>query len=166
MSRGLINEFSLQGAFESLIRCMACLPKVLEQFPSLSFSLIHTHTNTHISPKVNFPGSSFIDPCKQDCVFGFHLPGQIQNPQYLREYSPFLSLGHSVDRKGYLALNSFCPQGGTNGSWPDSWLPHLDRSHKANLTHSGGTFQRGRCFKIHSLSQMKHKFSSQHGLTV
>ena len=69
-----------------------------------------------------------------------------------REFTPFLSLGHSVDRKGYLALNSFCPQGGTNGSWPDSWLPHLDRSHEGNLTHSGGVFQRSRCFKIHSLS--------------
>ena len=40
----------------------------------------------------------------------------------------------SCQREGYLALDSFCPQGGTNGSWPDSWLPHLDRRHKANLT--------------------------------
>ena len=60
----------------------------------------------------------------------------------------------------------FCSQGCTSGSWADSWLPYLDRSHKANLTHSGGVFQRGRCFKIHSLSQMEPKFPSQLGLTL
>ena len=166
MSWGLINEFSLQGAFESLIKCMACLPKVLEQFPSFSFSLIHTCTNTHISPKINFPGSSFIDTCKQDYVSLLPFWTDAESTVPYREFTPFLSLGHSVDRKGYLALDSFCPQGGTNGSWPDSWLPNLYRSHKANLTHSGGVFQRGRCFKIHSLSQMEPKFPSQLVLTI
>ena len=34
------------------------------------------------------------------------------------------------------------------------------------LTHSGGVFQRGRCFKIHSLSQKEPKFPSQLGLTI
>ena len=131
----------------------------------LSFSLIHTHTNTHISPKVNFRGSSFIDPCKQDCVFGFRLPRQMQNPQYLREFSPFLSLGHRDAREGHLALVHFVHKGAPMGPGL-TWLPHLDRSHKANLTHSGGVFQRGRCFKIHSLSQMEPKFPSQLGLTV
>ena len=43
---------------------------------------------------------------------------------------------------------------------------HLDRSHKANLTDAGGVFQRGRCFNIHSFSQMEPKFHSQLGLTV
>ena len=47
-----------------------------------------------------------------------------------------------------------------------TWLPHLYRSHEANLIHSGGVFQRGRCFKIHNLSQMEPKFPSQLGLTV
>ena len=47
-----------------------------------------------------------------------------------------------------------------------TWLPYLDRSHKVNLTHSGGVFQRGRCFKIHSLSQMEPKFPSQVVLTI
>ena len=45
-------------------------------------------------------------------------------------------------------------------------LPHLYRSHEANLTHSGAVFQRGRCFKIHSLSQMEPKLLSQLGLTA
>ena len=72
----------------------------------------------------------------------------------------------SCQREGYLALDSFCPQGGTSGSWPDSWLTHLDRSHEANLTHSGGVFQRGRCFKIHNLTQMEPKFPSHLVLTL
>ena len=116
MSRGLINEFSLQGAFESLIKRMACLPKVLEQFLSLSFSLIYTRTNTHISPKVIFPGSSFIEPCKKDCIFGFCLPGQIQNPQYLTENS--LHSCHQViviTEKATLLLTHFVHKGAPTG---------------------------------------------------
>jgi len=62
-------------------------PQSAWEFPSLFLSIIHSHTNTHLSPKVNFPGSSFIDPCKQECVFSFCLPGQMQNPQYLTENS-------------------------------------------------------------------------------
>ena len=165
MSWGLINEFSLQGAFESLIKCMACLPKVLEQFPSFSFSLIHTRTNTHISPKVIFPGSSFIDTCKKDYVFGFCLPGQMQNSQSLIENAAH-SYHYLMPKRRLSCSRLFCSQGCTSGSWADSWLPYLDRSHKANLTHSGGVFQRGRCFKIHSLSQMEPKFPSQLDLTV
>ena len=166
MSRGLINEFSLQGAFESLIKRMACLPKVLEQFLSLSFSLIYTRTNTHISPKVIFPGSSFIAPCKQDCGFGFCLPGQMHNPQYLTENS--VHSCHQVivmPEKATLLLIHFVHKGAPMG--PDlSRLPHLYRSHKVNLTHSGGVFQRVRCFKIHSLSQVEPKFPSQLGLII
>ena len=44
----------------------------------------HSHKDKHI-PKSESPGSNFIDPCKQDCVSGFCLPGQMQNPQYLTE---------------------------------------------------------------------------------
>ena len=114
---------------------------------------------------MNFPGTNFLEPCKQDCVFSFCLPGQLQNPQCLTENA--IHSCHWVMPKRRLSCSrSFFPQGGSNGSWPDSWLPHLDRSHKANLTHSGGVFQRGRCFKIHSISQMERKFPSQLGLTV
>ena len=166
MSGSLINEFSLQDAFESLTKPMACLPKVLEQFPSISFSLIHTHTNTHISPKVNFSGSNFIDPCKQDCVFGFCLPGQMQNPQYFTENA--VHSCHQVTvmpAKDTLLSTYFVQKGAAMG--PDlTWLPHLYRRHKADLTHSGGVFQRGRCFKIHSLSQMEPKFPFQLSLTI
>ena len=63
---------------------MACLPQSTWVVPP-SLSLIHTHTNTHISPKGNFPGSNFIEHCKEDCVFGFCFPGQMQNSQYITE---------------------------------------------------------------------------------
>ena len=141
-----------KGTFESLIKPMACLPKVPEYLPSLFFSLIHTHRNTHVSPKVNFPGNNFIQPCKQDCVFRFCLPGKLQNPQSLTENEAH-SYHYIMSKRRLSCSRLFCSQGCTNGSWPDSWLPHLDRSHKANLTHSGGVFQRGKCFKIHSLSK-------------
>ena len=116
-------------------------------------------------PKSDFPGSNFIEPCKQDCVFSFCLPGQVQYAQYLTENAVH-SCHWVMPKRRLYCSQSFCPQGGTNGSWPDSWLPHLDRSHKANLTHLGGVFQRGRCFKIHSISQVEPRFPSQLHLTT
>ena len=45
---------------------------------------------------MNSPGSNFTEPCKQDCVFGFCLPGQMQNPQYITENALHsCQLGHS-----------------------------------------------------------------------
>ena len=93
-SRGLINALSLYMTLECLINLWPASSKILEQFPSLFFSLIHTHRNIHRSPKVNSPDSNFIEPCKQDCVFGFCLLRCRILSNY-RECSPFLSLGHS-----------------------------------------------------------------------
>ena len=100
---------------------------------------------------MNFLGNNFIQPCKQDFVFRFCLPGQLQNPQSLTENAAH-SYHYLMPKRRLSCSRLFCSQGGTSGSWPDSWLPHLDRSQEANLTHSGGVFQRSRCFKIHSLS--------------
>ena len=69
----------------SLINLWPASPKIFELSPSLSFSLIRTHRNIHISLKVNSQGNNFIEPCKQDCVFGFCLPRQMQNPEYITE---------------------------------------------------------------------------------
>ena len=97
-SRGLINEFSLQRTLQNLINLCPVSSKILEYFPSLSCSLIHTHRNIHISPKMNSPGSNFIETCRQDCVFGFCLPGQMQNP---------VIRSQCCQREGYLALYCF-----------------------------------------------------------
>ena len=132
---------------------------------ALALSLIHTHRNTHIYPKVNSPGSNFTELCKQDCVFGFCLPGQMQNSQSLIENAAH-SYHYLMPKRRLSCSRLFCSQGCTSGSWADSWLPYLDRSHKANLTHSGGVFQKGRCFKIHSLSQIEPKFPFYLALTI
>ena len=119
--------------------------------------LIHTHTKTHLSPKVNsqagisrilaskivFLASVFMDRCR--------IHSTLQRMQPIP-----LIRSKWCQREGYLSLGSFRPQWGTDGTWPDSSLPHLYRSHEANLTPSG-VFQRGTHFKIHSLSQMEHK---------
>ena len=134
---------------------------------SLFLSHTHSHKYTHI-PKSEFPRLYFHRYLQARlCFWLLSSWTEAESTVPYREFSPFLSLGHSDSREDDLALDSFCPQGGThNGSWPDSWLPHLDRSHKASLMHSGGVFQRGRCFKIHSFSQMEPKFPSQVGLTI
>ncbi|OWK17544.1 hypothetical protein Celaphus_00013445, partial [Cervus elaphus hippelaphus] len=58
--------------------------RYLSNSPPLFLAHSHSHKDTHI-PKSQSPGRNFIDPCKQDCVFSFCLPGQMQNPQYLTE---------------------------------------------------------------------------------
>ena len=104
-SRGLINDFSLQRTLESLIKLWPASPKILEQFFS-HFSLIHTNRNIHISPKVVSIGSNFIEPCKQDCVFDFCLPGQMQNPQYITENA--VHSCHQVTAMPKKRLSCFC----------------------------------------------------------
>jgi len=75
---------TLEDLWESK-KPMACLPQNTWIVVLSLFSLIHTQINIHISPKVISAGSNFIEPCKQDCVFSFCLPGQMQNPQYITE---------------------------------------------------------------------------------
>ena len=102
--------------------------------------------------KIVFLASVFLDRCRIHST--------------LQECSPFLSLGHSdAKEKAALLLAHFVHKGAP--ICPGlTWLLHLYRSHEANLTHLGGFFQRGGCFKIHSLSQMEPNFPSQLGITA
>ena len=155
------------GGFWESNKLMACLPQRTWVVPPVLFlSHTHSHKDTHI-PKSNSPGSNFIDPCKQDYALASVFLDRCRIHSTLQKMQSILLIRSQwCQREGYLALSSFCSQGGTDGSWPDCWLPDLYRSHEANLTHQSGVFQRGRYFNIHSLSQMEPKSPFQLGLTT
>ena len=96
---------TLEDTWESN-KPMACLPQNTWVI-CLSLFLIHTHRNIHISPKVNNPGSNFIEPCKQDSVFGLSSWTDVQSTVHNKEYSPFLSLGHSDAKEKALLFLTF-----------------------------------------------------------
>ena len=52
------------------------------------------------------PGSNFIEPCKQDCVFGFSSWTEADFTVPYRECSPFLSLGHSDAKEKAILLRT------------------------------------------------------------
>ena len=56
---------------------------------------------------MNSPGSNFIEPCKQNCIFSLSSWTDAESTVHYREYSPFLSLSHSDAREDHLALDCF-----------------------------------------------------------
>ena len=132
-----------------------------------SFSLIYTHRNIHISPKVNSPGSNFIEPCKQNCIFSLSSWTDAESAVYYREYSPFLSLSHSEAKEKAILLSIVLPI--RWHQWDLAWFLVAPPGQKPR-----GQFDSLRCcfsegqmfFKIHSPSQMEPKFPFHRALTV
>ena len=102
-------------------------PKYLSSSPlslTFSLSLIHTHTNTQIPPKVYFPGSKFIRTLPATLYNGLlSLWADAESKLHYHQFTSFLSSVQRDAREGSPALYSFCPQGGTIGSWPDLFAP-------------------------------------------
>ena len=58
---------------------------------------------------MNSPGSNFIEPCKQNCIFSLSSWTDAESAVYYREYSPFLSLSHSEAKEKAILLSIVLP---------------------------------------------------------
>ena len=150
--RGLINEFSLLGTFESLIKLMTSLSQstwVVLLSLLFSFSHKHSHKHTHV-PKSVFP-RQYLHRTLQATLY-FRLLSSwadAESTVYYSELSPFLSWGHSDDKEKTVLLSTYIvPNGAPLGpvlTFFFFFFPQLYRRIEANLTQAD-VFSEGQMF--------------------
>ena len=152
--RGLINEFSLLGTFESLIKLMTSLSQstwVVLLSLLFSFSHKHSHKHTHV-PKSVFP-RQYLHRTLQATLY-FRLLSSwadAESTVYYSELSPFLSWGHSDDKEKTVLLSAYIvPNGAPLGpvlTFFVSFSPNCTEELKPIWLRQM-FFQRGRCFFV------------------